>query len=502
MILEIFDIQIPFILFLLLVPLIGAAITAFTHRNRKLAKYVATVYAGVTLALTMIYAYVLSSSGYADSAEYAWVDTNFLKISFAVGVDGLSLLMMLLTAALVFLVCIFSASESKSANTFFSLILAMEVGLMGVFMAQDYFLFFIFWEIVLIPMYFLISGWGGPRRHYAAIKFLIYTHVASMMMLVGIFAMAFEAASSGPLDFAFATVNPAVAVSSTVFQTLVFGVLFFGFATKMPLVPFHTWLPDAHVEAPTAGSVLLAGVMLKMGAYGIIRVCLSALPAGASAWLWPMIGFAILAILYGAWACIAQNDLKKMVAFSSISHMGLVLLGIAASVGTGDPMGVNFAIFQMFAHGLISAALFMVCGIVGHNTGTREISLLGGLAGKMPILAAFMVFAFLASLGLPGLAGFVAEFFIMFSFFDFLQTTEYLWLILLVLASLLLTAGYYLWAMQRSIFGKETDKIDLSNVHDVSRSEGFSLGVLCALIALFGILPKLVMVMIEAGVYI
>jgi NADH-quinone oxidoreductase subunit M len=316
-------------------------------------------------------------------------------------------------------------------------------------------------------------------------------------MLIWIFAMAVMSAAVGsPIDFSFGAILPGAQGLSTVIQSALFGILFFGFAVKMPVVPFHTWLPDAHVEAPTAGSVLLAGVMLKMGSYGIIRVCLTFLPDGAVAWQPIMIFVAILAILYGAYACIAQKDLKKMVAFSSISHMGMVLLGIAML----SELGVMCAIFQMFAHGLISAVLFMVCGIVGHNAGTREIPLLGGLAGKMPIFAVFMMFGFMASLGLPGLAGFVAEFGLIMSFFEHLAGTKYLWMIIFALASLLLTAGYYLWAMQRTIFGKETDKINLDGVHDVSRSEGISLGVLCALIVLFGILPGIVMAVLEPTV--
>ncbi|MDR2866048.1 MAG: NADH-quinone oxidoreductase subunit M [Methanomassiliicoccaceae archaeon] len=487
--------DIPFMVLLLLVPLMGAVFAAFTHRNRNNAKWVAIIFSAVTLALTMVYAYVMATATvpYLDADSWTWIDTDYIVISFSLYVDGMSLLMMALTALLVLVVSIFSSSESNSANTFFALILAMEVGLMGVYMAHDYFLFYIFWEVTLIPMYFLISGWGGPRRHYAAIKFFIYTHVASLVMLIAIFAMATEAAAGGPLNFGFDEVKLALAGMDTFMQAALFGMLFLGFAAKMPLVPFHTWLPDAHVEAPTAGSVLLAGVMLKMGSYGIIRVCLDVFPEGAKAWQSAMIVIALVAIIYGAYACIAQNDLKKMVAFSSISHMGMVLLGIA----TLSSIGVSFAIFQMFAHGLITAVLFMVCGLVGHNAGTREISLLGGLAGKMPIFAAFMMFGFLASLGLPGLVGFVAEFGIIYSFFEYLQGTEYLWAVMFALASLLLTAGYYLWAMQRSIFGRETDKIDLSHVHDVSKPEGISMGIVCALIALFGLMPGIVMKVIE-----
>ena len=480
---------------LMILPLAGAIISIMMSKKQAYAKYIAIVSSGVTLMLALMCLYELSSASYVYNGSYAWIDTDVISISFAVGIDGMGMLMIVLTALLVLLVSIFSKSESDRPSTFFALILAMEVGLMGVYMAADYFLFYIFWEVTLIPMFFLISGWGGPRRHYAAIKFFIYTHVASLVMLIGIFMLAMEASSisGGPLDFSFEAVKSASAAFGATFQLVVFGMLFFGFAVKMPLVPFHTWLPDAHVEAPTAGSVLLAGVMLKMGSYGIIRVCLDVLPQGAIQWQTAMIVLALIAILYGAYACIAQKDLKKMVAFSSISHMGMVLLGIATLSG----IGIQFAIFQMFAHGLITAVLFMVCGIVGHNAGTREIPLLGGLAGRMPVFAAFMMFGFLASLGLPGLVGFVAEFGIIMSFFEYLAGIDMLWPIVFALASLMLTAGYYLWAMQRSLFGKETDRIDLSHVHDVSKAEGFSLGVLCALIALFGILPALAMGMLE-----
>jgi NADH-quinone oxidoreductase subunit M len=500
---EFLGLEIPFLYLLLLVPLVGTLLAAFTHRNRKNAKYMAIIFSGITLAITLVYTYLLLSEGwltqgYADFESITWIDTEWIKIDFALGVDGMSLLMIILTAVLTFLVCIFSSSESNSPNTFFALILAMQVGLMGVFMAADYFLFYVFWEVVLIPMYFLISGWGGPHRHYAAIKFFIYTHVASLIMLIGIFAMAVWAAdiNGGAIDFTFAAVSNAAPAFGPLFQTAVFGMMFLGFAVKMPVVPFHTWLPDAHVEAPTAGSVLLAGVLLKMGSYGIIRICLEMLPEGALAWQIPMILIALGAILYGAYACIAQRDLKKMVAFSSISHMGMVLLGIAML----SELGITFAIFQMFAHGLITAVLFMVCGIVGHNTGTRDIPLLGGLAGKMPIFAAFMMFGFLASLGLPGLVGFVAEFGIIMAFFEYLANyTAYLWIVTLALASVLLTAGYYIWAMQRTIFGKETTKIDMADVKDVSRSEGFSMGVLCALILLFGVMPSLILGLIDSS---
>lgn len=479
-------IEIPYLLTLLLViPLVGALVTlSMGGERQKYAKYVAMVASGITLVLTLFLILADDLSVYNES--YSWIETAGLKMSYILQVDGLSILMVLLTGILVFLVSVFSSNQTDKPNYFFALILAMEVGLMGVYMSADYFLFYIMWEVTLIPMYFMISWFGGPRRHYAAIKFFIYTHVASLVMLIGIFALAIQAsAGTGIVDFSFAAVL-AGEFSST-FQIFVFALLFFGFAVKMPIVPFHTWLPDAHTEAPTAGSVLLAGVMLKMGSYGIIRVCLEVLPEGANYWQVVMVIIAVVAILYGAYACIAQRDLKKMVAFSSISHMGMVLLGIACL----SEIGIEFAIFQMFAHGLITAVLFMVCGMAGHNLGTREIPLLGGIASKLPLFAAFMMFGFMASLGLPGLVGFWAEFGIIFAFFEYSVSIDMMWLVVFCLISLLLTAGYYLWAMQRTLFGKLTTKIDVAHIHDVARPEALVLGVLCALIALFGFWPDL-----------
>ena len=485
--------EISLLTLLIVLPLIGAIVTLFMGGERqKYAKYVAAAFSAITLVIALLVMFNDDMAGLATS--FTWIETSSITISFSLMVDGLSILMVFLTALLSLLVVIFSAEEEDRPNYFHTLVLAMEVGLMGVYLAADYFLFYVMWELTLIPMYFMISWYGGPRRHYAAIKFFIYTHVASLVMLIGIFAMAFEVGSViGHVDFSFATINTMMPAMSDSFQVLVFALLFFGFAVKMPAVPFHTWLPDAHTEAPTGGSVLLAGVMLKMGSYGIIRVCVEALPAGLDYWQWVIIAIAILSIIYGAYGCIAQSDLKKMVAFSSISHMGMVMLGI----GCGTEAGIMFAIFQMFAHGLITGILFMVCGMTGHKVGTREIPLLGGLAGKMPIYATFMMIGFMASLGLPGLIGFWGEFPLIFAFYDFIQAQDLLWMILFCLLSLMLTAGYYLWAMQRTLFGPETTKIDLTHAHDVSKTEGIALAVLVVLVAFFGVWPDAALSFIE-----
>lgn len=478
--------DIPILSLLIIVPLIGAILTLLMGGERqKYAKYVAAVFALITLIITLFIMFGTEMGELSES--YTWIETSSIVINFALAIDGLSILMVFLTALLTLLVIVFSAEEKDRPNYFHTLVMAMEVGLMGVYLASDYFLFYVMWEITLIPMYFMISWYGGPRRHYAAIKFLIYTHVASLVMLIGIFAMGFQAGTmnGGVVDFSFATINALMPQTSEAFQAIVFVLLFFGFMVKMPSVPFHTWLPDAHVEAPTGGSVLLAGVMLKMGSYGIIRVCLEAFPLGAEYWQWVIIAIGLISMVYGAYACIAQTDLKKMVAFSSISHMGMVMLGI----GCLSDIGITFAIFQMFAHGLISAMLFMVCGFTGHALGTREMPLLGGLAGRMPMYATFMMIAFMASLGLPGLVGFWGEFPLVYGFYEFIQANDMLWLILFCLLTLMLTAGYYIWAMQKTLFGPETKKIDLEHAHDVSKTEFAALAILVILVALYGVWP-------------
>jgi len=482
---------IPIISIIILLPLIGAIITFCMGKYDKYAKWVAFGFslASLILSLFVVMEFSLnpsdSATGFHDSANwfdyqfyesYAWIES--LGISYTVGLDGISLPLFVLTTLLCTLSILFSWDTTNRPKQYFGLMLVLEVGVLGVFTTLDYFTFYVFWEVVLIPMYFLIGIWGGPNKDYAAIKFFIYTHVASLAILISIMAMYFE---SGAASFSMEQIGTATYTGT--FQVIVFAAMFFGFGVKLPMVPFHTWLPDAHVEAPTAGSVLLAGLLLKMGGYGLIRVAIPTLSDGALDLQLLVAVVAIASILYGAILCLAQKDLKKMVAYSSISHMGFVLLGFA----TFTQLGIVAGVFQMFAHGLVTAVLFMMCGVVQHHVGTRLIPSLGGLAKTMPVAAAMMTMGFLASLGLPGLVSFAAEFMVLASTFE----TWGLWLFLPII-SVAITAAYYLWALQKSMFGPLTNKIDTSHVHDMNWYESVPVGLLLALTAVFGVFPLVV----------
>jgi NADH-quinone oxidoreductase subunit M len=494
---------IPVLSIVILLPLIGAFLTLGLGRYEKHARIVALAFstAAFVLSLAVTYEYMtvpgVDATGYHDAGDfgqyqfyesYSWIES--IGVSYTVGLDGISLAMFVLTTLLCMLAVLFSWDTEKRPKEYFGLMLILEVGVLGVFVALDYFMFYVFWEIVLIPMYFMIGIWGGPRKDYAAIKFFIYTHVASLALLIAIMAMYFEAHLASFSMEAIAAVSPSF---NHGFQVAVFAAMFFGFGVKLPMVPFHTWLPDAHVEAPTAGSVLLAGLLLKMGGYGLIRVAIPSLPEGASDLQLLMAIVGVVSILYGAMVCLAQTDLKKMVAYSSVSHMGFVLLGYA----TLSQIGVVAGVFQMFAHGLVTAVLFMMCGVVQHKCGTRLIPKLGGLSKRMPVAATLMTIGFLASLGLPGLVSFAAEFMVFYA--TFLKWS--LW-VFVPIAAVAVTAAYYLWALQRSMFGPMTDKIDMSHVKDTDWFESVPVSILILLIAVFGVFPALIFTRIDPAVEI
>lgn len=473
---------------LLALPLLGALLILALHKMPGMAKYIAVASSLLTFvgSMVMLADYDKAAGGFQFAQLTEWFPA--FGVSFAVGLDSLSLPLFMLTTLLCFLVAVYSWNVTERAPFYFGLLLVLETGVLGVFSALDFFLFYIFWEIVLIPMFFLIGIWGGARRSYASMKFLIYTHVASLIMLLAIGAMYFEAADIlGYYTFSIPEIT--AAGFDMDFQLLVFPALLFAFCVKLPVVPVHTWLPDAHVEAPTAASVLLAGVLLKMGGYGLIRVAYMINPGAALQYTWIVVALALLSIVYGAFAAFTQNDLKKLIAYSSISHMGFVLIGIA----TFDYFGVMGAVFQMVAHGLISSMLFMGCGVIQHNAGTRLISELGGLYTRMPAAMTLLVLAFFASMGIPGFMGFFAEFEVMMGVFR-----SFGWLVLLVALGAVLAVAYYLWAFQRVAFGSVPEH--LADCRDIHWFELAPMVALLVLTVYFGLQPDVMVSYMDASV--
>ncbi len=466
-------------------PVIGAAVIAFIPSERKeVIKTVAAAAAAVPLilAVQMFMTFDRTTAAFQYVEHYTWIKS--FNIEYFMGVDGLSVPMVLLTALLSFICIIASWRIDKAVKGYFALFLVLEAGMFGVFCALDFFLFYVFWEVMLLPMYFLIGIWGGPRREYAAIKFFLYTLAGSVLMLLAM--IAFYLNTSDPVTgghtfnmlHMFDQGNHSEWLQLTNIRHLLWLGLFIGFAIKVPVFPFHTWLPDAHVEAPTAVSVILAGVLLKMGTYGILRISYPMLPDQAIWFSYAMAVLGAINILYGAYCAMAQSDMKKLVAYSSVSHMGYVMLGMAAMT----PAAINGAVFQMFNHGTITAMMFLCVGVVYDRAHTREINGFGGLGMQMPLYFTFFSFSLFAALGLPGLSGFVSEAMIFMGVFPVYRTIT-----MIAALGIIIGAAYVLWMLQRVFLGPKNDKWD--DLPDINAREMFTLVPIGIIVLLLGVYP-------------
>jgi NADH-quinone oxidoreductase subunit M len=478
-------------------PAAGAVVIAVVPGGRdRLVRSLGILFTGAALVvgIVMLFGFDFGAhDGLQFELNASWISA--INARYHVGIDGISLPLFELTLLLSFLCAIYTWKYLPPAGKpkgFYALMLLLETGMAGTFIAFDLVLFFIFWELVLVPMYFMIGIWGSANREYAAIKFFLYTLFGSVFMLLGFLALFFK---SSPHTFDIIQLQQAAGGIKESVQLIIFAGLFLGFAIKVPMWPFHTWLPDAHTEAPTVGSVLLAGVLLKMGAYGFIRIAIPILPRAAETWA-PAIGvLAVIAIVYAALACLAQTDLKRLIAFSSVGHMGFVMLGIA----TLTDVGINAAIFGMVAHGLITGMLFFEVGSIYDRYHTRQISEIGGgLLQKLPMLGGIFAFTAIASLGLPGLAGFWGEVTALLSSYNPAQLLQpdklTLFRTLMVFGGIgtVLTAGYFLWMLQRVNLGTLPDSWRDKPLADVSAIEMISWAPLLVGIVALGIFPRLV----------
>jgi NADH-quinone oxidoreductase subunit M len=488
------------------IPLIGALVILFfvNKQNTGTIRVVATATAVidflVSLWLWPNFDPKATGAGMWQFREsYEWIPS--LGVRYEFGIDGISLLLILLTTLIgvIAIVSSFSAIHHREKE-YYTLLLMLQTGMIGTFCALDFFLFYVFWEIMLVPMYFIIGIWGGARKLYAAIKFFLYTLAGSVLMLLSILALYFFnsggipflniAGLGNPETFSVLQFHDIGHLIPPTLQFWIFIGFFFGFAIKVPMFPFHTWLPDAHVEAPTAGSVILAAVLLKMGTYGFVRFALPILPDGTRQLVVPIVVLSIIGIIYGALVSLVQKDMKKLVAYSSVSHLGFVMLGMFAL----NPMGLRGSILQMINHGISTGALFLLVGVIYERRHTRLISEYGGLAKQMPMYATLFLIAALSSMGLPALNGFIGEFTILLG----AANRSIVWAVFAAIG-IVLGAAYLLWLYQRVFWGP-LDNPANQNLPDMNRRE---LGLMIPLVILMiwiGIAPKVFFDFIEVPV--
>jgi NADH-quinone oxidoreductase subunit M len=470
----------PLLSLILFTPTVGAVLLLFISRNREnLIRWIANLFAftGFLVSLPLWFYYDHTNTQYQLVERIPWIPS--IGAQYFLGVDGFSTLLILLTTLMGCIAVLSSWTAIKErVKEYYVFLLVLQSAMIGAFVSLDFLLFFLFWEVMLVPMYFLIGIWGSDRRLYSAIKFFLYTFVGSVIMLLGILALYFH----------FHTVTGTYSFDITQYQQMsvpynlqwwVFLAFFLGFSVKVPMFPFHTWLPDAHTDAPTAGSVILAAVLLKMGTYGFIRFSLPILPEATRASVWWVVGLSLIGIVYGALVAMAQKDWKRLVAYSSVSHMGMVMLGMFAL----NSVGLTGSIIQQLNHGISTGALFLLVGVVYERRHTRLIAEYGGLSKIMPVYAAIFMVMTMSSIGLPMLNGFIGEFLILQGVF----TVNLIWA-LIAGSALVLGAGYMLWLYQRTMFGKvENPKNE--NLPDMSFREVVTFVPLIILALWIGIYP-------------
>ena len=472
----------PILSLVVFTPLAGVAVLLLIPgTNHRAIRWIALVFALGSLGFSLaLLGYDPHGAEFQFREDLSWIPAFGMR--YTVGVDGISVVLVILTTVLSVVSIFYSWDPIQTrVKEYYATMLLLMVGMLGVFVSLDLFLFYVFWEISLIPMYLIIGIWGGPRRIYATVKFVIYTLVGSLLMLVAILAVAIAHASAGnAFTFSYETLRGFGYADSL--QALAFIAFFLAFAIKVPMWPLHTWLPDAHVEAPTAGSIILAGVLLKLGGYGFLRYSLPLLPDASKSFAPIIIGLAVVAVLYGAMVSMVQPDLKKLIAYSSVSHMGFVMLGAFVF----NTQGLQGAVFQMISHGITTGALFLLVGVIYERTHDRQIAHMGGLNGRLPRYAAIFGLFIFASIGLPGLSGFVGEFLVVLGAFQYSG-----WVAAAAMLVVIISAVYMLWMFQRVFFTVPSGWMRRwwPSLRDMSRNEWLSVAPLVVLVVALGVFP-------------